>query len=161
MKGGGISPGSLGAAYELAVAADLIRRGFSVFRNLSPNGSTDLLACKNNRVLRVQVKERGLDTTGANDVSAEYNGGNIRYATCNDDDAALIGAPVYESTRQRMLKRRRQPAPQPARRPRIRINVLRNWKRPRVTMAEIAERALAVVDCEAQHEHAPKQRRAA
>ena len=54
-----VSPGDLGACYELFVAADLIQKGFDVFRNLSPNGPTDLVILKQERLLCVQVKNHG------------------------------------------------------------------------------------------------------
>jgi hypothetical protein len=53
-----ISPSDLGASYELFVAAELIRKGFDVFRNLSPNGPADLVVYKDDMLLRVQVKGR-------------------------------------------------------------------------------------------------------
>ncbi len=52
----GISSGDIGASYELLVSAELMQRGFDVFRNLSPNGPVDLVVYKDGKLLRVQVK---------------------------------------------------------------------------------------------------------
>jgi hypothetical protein len=73
-----VSSGDLGAAYELSVAADLIKRGFDVFRNLSPNGKADLLARKGNRTFTVQVKSKYVVGCGC-DIFAAFNDGAITY----------------------------------------------------------------------------------
>src|SRR6266550_2146551 len=51
-----ISSGDIGASYELLVSAELMQRGFDVFRNLSPNGPVDLVVYRDGKLLRVQVK---------------------------------------------------------------------------------------------------------
>jgi hypothetical protein len=73
----------LGAACELAVCADLLRKGFDVFRNVSPNGISDLVIMKAGHVLTVQVKSRGGGSQWErmhNDIIATYNDGDIRYS---------------------------------------------------------------------------------
>ena len=60
---GTISCGTVGAAGELIVAADLMRKGYSVFRNMSPNGLVDLIASKDDRLWRIQVKVRDSGTS--------------------------------------------------------------------------------------------------
>ena len=57
--GGKVSASDSGAAAELMVAADLIDRGFDVFRNLSPNGPIDLVVLAGGKLYRVQVKRGG------------------------------------------------------------------------------------------------------
>jgi hypothetical protein len=53
----GILPGNtVGALSELRVAVDLLENGFEVFRALSPACSCDLIACKNGRTIRVEVR---------------------------------------------------------------------------------------------------------
>jgi hypothetical protein len=77
---------NLGAACELIVCADLLRRGFSVYRNVSPAGVTDLVALKDGRVLRVQVKSSGAGSKhekAANDVVATCRFKKILYLVCN------------------------------------------------------------------------------
>ncbi len=78
-----------GAEYEITVAADLMRQGFEVFRNLSPAGATDLIARKTPHVLlRVQVKSAngGTATMRGNDVLAlcEPKLNRIRYQVLNE-----------------------------------------------------------------------------
>lgn len=103
-----ISTGTKGAAYELLVAADLMRSGFQVFRNMSPNGHVDLLvipewipenAPENKVVLRVQVKS-GLWVTPAtlgkyvvenNDILAIFNG-KIQYTGLSASGKRHVGA---------------------------------------------------------------------
>lgn len=52
----GISAASVGAIAELAVSADLLKKGYAVFRSVSPSCSCDLIAMKGKKVLRVEVK---------------------------------------------------------------------------------------------------------
>jgi predicted nucleic acid-binding Zn ribbon protein len=51
-----ISAGSLGALHELVAATDLIRRGYHVFRALSPACPCDLVVMLPDRVIRVEVR---------------------------------------------------------------------------------------------------------
>lgn len=41
--------------HELVVATDLLRRGYDVFRSLSPASTCDLAILKNRRLIRVEV----------------------------------------------------------------------------------------------------------
>ena len=53
----GITHSKLGAAAELRVCADLLQRGFEVFRAVSPDASADLVIFKQGGpILRVEVK---------------------------------------------------------------------------------------------------------
>lgn len=52
----GIDKLSVGAGNELRVAADLLFRGYEVFRALSPHASCDLAILKDNKLLRVEVR---------------------------------------------------------------------------------------------------------
>src|SRR5882724_3603848 len=51
----GLSSGTVGALHELLVAADLLRRGYEVFRPLSQAASCDLLVLHGRQLLRVEV----------------------------------------------------------------------------------------------------------
>ena len=51
-----ISKGKVGAIAELIVAADLIKRGYEVFRSVSQDSSSDLLILKHNKAFTVEVK---------------------------------------------------------------------------------------------------------
>lgn len=61
---GRLSTGTVGALHELKVAADLIERGFHVFRALSPSCECDLAFIENRRLFRVEV------TTGYRNVQS-------------------------------------------------------------------------------------------
>lgn len=52
----GLDNGTAGAVSELRAAADLLSRGYEVFRALSPTCSCDLIAFKNSRIIRVEVR---------------------------------------------------------------------------------------------------------
>jgi hypothetical protein len=51
-----IGRSNVGAANELRVAADLILKGYDVFRALSPQCVCDLAILKDKRLLRVEVR---------------------------------------------------------------------------------------------------------
>lgn len=51
------SRGVIGAIHELQVAADLMKKGWWVFRALSPDGPIDLIAVNGNKTLRIQVRK--------------------------------------------------------------------------------------------------------
>ena len=51
-----ISAGTVGALSELVVCADLLARGYSVFRSVSPHSFCDIIAFKNGVLMRVEVK---------------------------------------------------------------------------------------------------------
>jgi hypothetical protein len=56
-RGQGLSPGTVGAVGELMVAADLMQRGYHVFRALSPNAPCDLIAFRSGQTaVKVEVK---------------------------------------------------------------------------------------------------------
>lgn len=40
---------------ELRVSTDLLSKGFHVFRNVSPSGPCDLIAFKDEKILRIEV----------------------------------------------------------------------------------------------------------
>ncbi len=51
----GLPTGTVGALNELRVSTDLMLRGWSVFRSLSPSSQCDLVLLKNEKVVRVEV----------------------------------------------------------------------------------------------------------
>lgn len=53
---GRLSTGVVGAIGELVVSADLMRRGYAVFRAVSPSCYSDLIAKKDGRVLEIEVR---------------------------------------------------------------------------------------------------------
>jgi hypothetical protein len=57
------SSGTTGAASELIVCAELMRLGFNVFRCESPHAPFDLIAYRDGRFLRVEVKTVSLQKT--------------------------------------------------------------------------------------------------
>jgi hypothetical protein len=87
-----ISCGTKGARHELLVSADLMRQGFDVYRNLSPNGKTDLIAIKRSTILRVQVKGHGggLVHIAKNEILALSTDGQISYRTLRPQLLPLI-----------------------------------------------------------------------
>lgn len=53
---GGVCDGTVGAIAELVVSTDLMRKGWEVYRALSPASSCDVLAFKNGACLYVEVR---------------------------------------------------------------------------------------------------------
>lgn len=51
-----VGSGVSGAYAELIVSAELLRLGYWVFRNVTPHGPCDLIALRNGRTVRVEVK---------------------------------------------------------------------------------------------------------
>lgn len=48
--------GTVGAVSEMAIAIDLMRNGYSVFRALSPACFCDLIACKDDKTLKIECR---------------------------------------------------------------------------------------------------------
>ena len=51
-----VSPGTTGAIAELAVSADLMKKGYAVFRALSPACFCDVIAIKDEKVLKIEIR---------------------------------------------------------------------------------------------------------
>jgi len=51
-----LSTGTVGAISELRVSADLLLKGYEVFRSVSQSASCDLAVLKNKQLLRVEVR---------------------------------------------------------------------------------------------------------
>lgn len=60
-----ISPGKVGAVAELIVSADLLRKGYEVFRSVSQDCSCDLVILKAGRFIRVEVRTGYVNTDGS------------------------------------------------------------------------------------------------
>lgn len=54
--GSGLSSGTVGSITELVISADLMRRGYAVFRALSPACFCDLIAFKDGFFLRIECR---------------------------------------------------------------------------------------------------------
>jgi len=52
----GLDSGRVGSISELAVCIDLLTKGYYVFRSMSPSGPVDLIAMKNGKTLKIEVK---------------------------------------------------------------------------------------------------------
>ena len=51
-----IPTGTVGTIAELMVSVDLMKKGYEVFRALSPSCSCDILILKNNKVIKIEVR---------------------------------------------------------------------------------------------------------
>ena len=75
---------------ELIVCADLLAKGYYVFRNISPHGPCDLVILKNDKCFRVEVK------TGYIRVNGKMGHSPVRDNNSYDILAiAVDGKPVY------------------------------------------------------------------
>lgn len=54
--GPNLNSGNRGAVSELIASADLIQKGFEVFRSVSPTTSCDLIALRNGILFRIEVR---------------------------------------------------------------------------------------------------------
>lgn len=91
-----VSPATKGAISEHIATAWLLKQGYDVFRNVSPNGRADLLAVDwvNDKTVRVDVKSRGFSPNGKGERASadrgkfELNKGfDIRYLIVDDEGA--------------------------------------------------------------------------
>ena len=76
----GMNSGTVGAIGELTVCADLLKKGYEVFRSVASTCSCDVLAMKNGKVLRIEIT-RGV-------VKKETN--CVYYARHNPDNYDVI-----------------------------------------------------------------------
>jgi len=61
---GTVPTGTRGAISELRVCADLLEKGYEVFRAVSPAASCDLAALRNGELLRIEVRTGTYKLTG-------------------------------------------------------------------------------------------------
>jgi hypothetical protein len=110
-----LSKGTKGQIAELRVAVHLMSAlGMQVFKNLSVNGATDLIAISSRgRVIRVQVKSTLSINSfenlrqGRNDLLAVLVDGDIRYRAMTRQIAALVpGSILARRPRKRRVKSR-------------------------------------------------------
>jgi hypothetical protein len=82
-----MSPGKKGARGELLASAWLMKQGYEVFRNLSPNGAADLVAYRDNEFTRIDVKcckmRYGKPVYAR--VKAQLKNDNVRLILVNDN----------------------------------------------------------------------------
>lgn len=77
--------GPIGAASELIVCADLLRRGWDVFRSVSPTCYCDIIATKGPNTLEIEVRTASgqtgwhCSTDGKYDTLAIVRGTDIKY----------------------------------------------------------------------------------
>lgn len=68
-----LSTGVVGAVSELIVSADLLGRGYEVFRSVSQSCSCDLAALKNGTFLRIEVRTGSVNKQGVMTCSLSKN----------------------------------------------------------------------------------------
>jgi hypothetical protein len=61
---GYVAPGSTGAMHEMLVCVDLLRKGYAVFRSVSPHSPFDLVAIKEGLPVSLEVTTGCYTTTG-------------------------------------------------------------------------------------------------
>lgn len=67
--GPNVGTGAVGAIHELVVSADLMKRGFNVFRALSPSCPCDLAILRDGKLIRVEVTTGYVGLPPANKLS--------------------------------------------------------------------------------------------
>lgn len=88
---GSVSRNHLGAASEMVVAADLLRRGYPVFRSMTHQSPFDLVVMVGSKLYRVEVKTGYKDRNGR-----IYSGHTFEKALVGRFDvlAEVVGAEV-------------------------------------------------------------------
>ena len=56
-----IPNGTVGAISEITISADLMKKGYAVFRALSQSCLCDVIAIKNNKILKIEVRTGYVD----------------------------------------------------------------------------------------------------
>lgn len=51
-----IPSGTVGAISELEISSDLMKKGYSIFRSLSPSCFCDIVAIKNEKILKIEIR---------------------------------------------------------------------------------------------------------
>ena len=74
----GLPTATVGTIQELRVSVDLLRRGWEVFRALSPSASCDLLILKNNKMIKLEVRTGYEGLGGGNTKRLTYPVNNIK-----------------------------------------------------------------------------------
>ena len=94
--------GTVGAAHELLVCVDLMRKGYEVFRAESPSTSCDIVILRNGSLLRVEARtgmykvnkeisytSSCLDKSKYDVLAIIMNDGNIYYMDAEDNPLSL------------------------------------------------------------------------
>ena len=72
-----LKAGHLGAIAELIVAADLMQKGYDVYRPLSPMASCDLLGIYDQDIIRIEVKRGEVSENGRPNCDVRRNAGKF------------------------------------------------------------------------------------
>ena len=72
-----LKAGHLGAIAELIVAADLMHKGYDVYRPLSPMASCDLLGIYDQDIIRIEVKRAEVSEDGRANCDVRRNAGKF------------------------------------------------------------------------------------
>ena len=78
-----ISSSSQGAAGELIVCADLLRKGYGVFRSVSPHCAFDIIAYRNGAFDRIEVRTRRLNNDGGSSCPPGENRADVYAVVSN------------------------------------------------------------------------------
>lgn len=75
----GLSPGTVGAMSELLVSIDLMKKGYDVYRALSPASGSDIIAIKGETILKLEIRtghysKRSDGSVGLNYVTKRLDG---------------------------------------------------------------------------------------
>jgi hypothetical protein len=60
----GLSSSSAGAMSELLACADLLKKGYSVFRSVSPASNFDAIAFKNDKMISIEIRTGYMSKSG-------------------------------------------------------------------------------------------------
>lgn len=88
-----------GGLCELLAAVDLLKRGYHVFRSVTATSPFDIVACKGEQTLRVEVKMGQRTRRGEPTMPVVRNHGYTTLAVVYDDGVLYYGEQPDEATR--------------------------------------------------------------
>lgn len=87
-----LPPNTIGSVSEMEAAIYLMKRGYDVFRSLSLTSSCDLVAVKNNKFLRIEVKTgyRNPQTNNVNCPAGDKNKYDVLMVYVLAEDSVIL-----------------------------------------------------------------------
>lgn len=90
-----IGTGNLGAAIECIVSADLLLKGWNVFRSISPNCFCDLVAIRDDVIMMIEVRSAGYGTNGSLCFSKHVHSERVtHFAVCVPGESVVHIIPI-------------------------------------------------------------------
>jgi Holliday junction resolvase-like predicted endonuclease len=90
-----LSRGNTGAVSELVVCADLLKKGYEVFRSVSPSSSCDLIVLKDGKTLTIEVRTGCVNSDGTHRYSGRVKASVLAVVVMNLKDNSEVEMKVH------------------------------------------------------------------